>query len=51
MEAEQGVEDDPMNVLCMGDGPWDRKWLGIWSRLTWRQSTAAKNGICAAWGR
>jgi ribose 5-phosphate isomerase B len=47
--AKQGVEDDHMNIRA--EGPWGLKWLGILSKLTWRQSTARPNGICAAWVR
>ena len=49
--ARQGVEDDHMNILCMGGRTVGPEVAWISPRLTWRQCTAGKNGICAAWGR
>jgi len=49
--ARQGVEDDHMNILCMGGEPWGRPWPGISSRHSWAPSSAVPNATCAAWAR
>jgi ribose 5-phosphate isomerase B len=49
--ARQGVEDDHMNVLCMGGAavPLDRSWLGTWSRPFWEPSSVKRRVTCDAW--
>lgn len=47
--ARQGVEDDHMNILCMGAGQWGPRWLGTSSRPSWPPRTVRPNDICADW--
>jgi ribose 5-phosphate isomerase B len=46
--ARQGVEDDHMNILCMGAGQWGRRWLGISCRRFWMLGLVRRNDICVA---
>ena len=53
--AQQGVEDDDMNILCMGGrvvGPVRRP--RIWSTRSWQPASPKRNGTsagCARWLR
>ena len=49
--ARQGVEDDHMNIICMGGRTSGRRWRGTLSRLFWRPSSVRPNVICAAWAK
>jgi len=44
--ATQGVEDDPMNVICMV--PWGPPSPGTWCRRSWTRSSATPPDISAA---
>ncbi len=44
--ARQGVEDDHMNVLCLGAGLWVWQMPGIWSRRSSLRNTARQNVFC-----
>ena len=49
--AHQGVEDDHMNIICMGGRTVDRRSRGTWSRHFWQQNSARPSAICAAWAK
>ena len=49
--AKQGVEDDHMNILCMGGRTVGPKSLGISSKLIWPPNIAAPRDIFVAWAR
>ena len=44
--ARQGVEDDDMNILCMGGRTLGRKWHGNLLLRSWRQSSVMPNAMC-----
>ena len=45
--ARQGVEDDHINIVCLGGRRWGRRWTGTWYRRSWRLSLAKPNATCA----
>jgi ribose 5-phosphate isomerase B len=49
--ARQGVEDDHMNIICMGGRTVGPGGLGTWSRPSWPPSSVGPNDICAGWVR
>ena len=49
--AHQGVEDDDMNVCCLGGKVVGAAWPGSWSRPFWRLISAATHATHAAWPR
>ena len=49
--ARQGVEDDHMNILCMGGRTVGPASPGISSRRSWPPSSARPSDTCAAWAR
>ena len=49
--AHQGVEDDNMNILCLGGRIIGPMWPRNWCRLFWRQNSPGPSVISAAWPR
>ena len=49
--ARQGVEDDDMNVLCLGAGSSASRWPGSWSRRFSRHDSAARSATPGGWPR
>ena len=47
--AHQGVEDDHMNVLCMGGRIVGPQWHGTSFRDSWEPGSATANDTYAAW--
>jgi ribose 5-phosphate isomerase B len=49
--AQQGVQDDNMNVICMGGRTVGPAWPGISFKRFSHASSARQNGMCAVWPR
>jgi len=47
--AHQGVEDDDLNIICLGGIVVVMRWPGNWSRPSWPLASVAQNGIAGDW--
>ena len=45
--AHQGVEDDDMNLICLGGGSWGLSWQKSWSRLFCWPTSKRRNALSA----
>ncbi len=49
--AQQGVEDDHMNIICMGGRTVGPAWPETWSIRSWQPSSARPSDTSAGWVR